>query len=106
MAPSCPDPRAVITSPGVNQIISGVVEISGTAVHEQFQYYKVEYAPGAQADAGFVYISGSDRPVLNGRLVSFDSRTVPNGTYTLRLTTIDQTGNYPPPCQVTVTVRN
>jgi hypothetical protein len=29
-----------------------------------------------------------------------------NGTWTLRLIVVDQTGNFPLPCQVTITVQN
>jgi hypothetical protein len=38
-------------------------------------------------------------------LETFNSGAYPAGTYTLRLVVVDQTGNYPEPCRVTITVR-
>jgi transcriptional regulator with XRE-family HTH domain len=106
VAPSCPDSRSVITAPGVNQVVAGAVAIEGRAVHEAFQYYKLEFAPGANAENGFVYFDGGQSPVESGRLGTFGSTGVPNGVYTIQLTVVDQTGNYPPQCRVTVTVQN
>jgi len=105
-AVSCPDARAAFTSPGANQTLSGAVDIVGTATHEAFQYYKLEYAPGANAGGGFVYFDGANGPVVNGRLGTLNTTSLPNGQYTLRILVVDQTGNYPPPCQVTVTIQN
>lgn len=107
VAPSCPDPRAVIQSPGVNQTVSGMVQITGRAAHEQFASYKLEYAPGANADGGYVYFDGAvGMPVEGGVLGRFNSPAFSNGAYTIRLTVVDATGNYPPPCQVTINVQN
>ena len=112
---TCADSRLAISSPGVNQAVSGVVPITGRAVHEQFDYYKLEFAPGPDASAGFTWFDGSDRsesggvvgpPVENGALGRFDSTGQPNGTYTLRLTVVDTSSNYPEPCQVNINVRN
>jgi len=44
-------------------------------------------------------------PVSGGVLETFNSDAYPAGTYTLRLVVVDQTGNYPPPCRVTVIVQ-
>lgn len=103
-AAACPDPRAVITSPGNGQTISGMVIVSGTANHDHFQYYKIEYAPaGSEA---FNYLNGGNSPVINGVLITFDSTALGNGGWTLRLIVVDNTGNFPPPCQVTVQIQN
>ncbi len=107
-APSCPDNRAVISSPGVNQTLSGSVEVRGTAVHERFQYYKVEYAAGSGVDPNesFAYLVDSRVPVSEGVLATLDSTGLSNGAYTIKLTVVDNTGNFPPPCTVSVFVRN
>lgn len=109
VAAQCPVPSAAITSPGVNQVVSGTVNIRGTATHENFDYYKLEYAVGAnanQAVAEYRYFAGAHTPVTNNLLGVFESRNLPNRAYTLRLTVVDKTGNFPPPCQVTVLVQN
>jgi hypothetical protein len=103
-APACPDQRAVILRPGTNETVSGSVSMVGTATHESFQYYKVEYAP---AGAGsFSYLAGDKNPVVNGFLATINTNTLGNGAWTLQLTVVDQTGNWPSPCQVTIVVNN
>ncbi len=106
VAATCPDPRSVITSPGVNQAVSGVIGVTGSATHETFQYYKLEYAPGANAGGGFVYFDGSDRQVSGGQLGSLNTTLLPNGFYTIQLIVVDGTGNFPPPCLVTIELQN
>lgn len=103
-APACADSRSVIVSPGNGQTVSGVIQIVGTATHDQFQYYKVEFAPGANASGGFVYLGGGSSPVVNGVLTSVDTGALGPGTWTLRLVVVDQTGNFPAPCAVTINV--
>jgi cytoskeletal protein RodZ len=104
--PFCPDARSVLFTPGQNEVISGDVAVTGRAIHEAFQYYKLEFAPGAGAADGFVYFGGANSAVDGGTLGVFSSGAVGNGQYTLQLTVVDQTGNFPPPCQVTVIVQN
>lgn len=105
-SPACPDSRSVISLPGVNQVVSGVVPITGSAAHEQFSFYKLEFAPGSNAGDGFVYFDGTSNPVSGGVLGNFNSSGLPNGAYTIRLVVVDATSNYPPPCSVTVIVQN
>jgi hypothetical protein len=105
-APACTDSRAVLLRPGNNENVSGVINVIGTATHENFQYYKIEYAPGADAGDGFAYVGGGNSTITNGVLTSVDTRALNNGTWTLRLTVVDQTGNWPSPCQVTITIQN
>lgn len=106
VAPVCPDARSVIASPGVNQTVSGAVAITGRAIHEAFQYYKLEYAFGANATDGFAYFDGANNPVDGGTLGVLNTPSLPNGVYTLSLTVVDLSANYPPPCFVTVTIQN
>ncbi len=106
VAPTCPDGRAVIFRPGQHEVVHGVVNIIGRATHESFQYYKLEYAPGANAAGGFAYLAGGNNPVDNGVLASIDTNALGNGDWTLQVVVVDQTGNWPPPCQVTISVQN
>ncbi|MEZ4656759.1 MAG: helix-turn-helix transcriptional regulator [Caldilineaceae bacterium] len=98
----CPDQRSAITSPGVNQVIAGVVQVNGTASHENFQYYKLEYLVGG----AYNYFDGSNNPVVGGRLGVLDTTSLPNGAYTIRIVVVDNTGNFPPPCEVPVIIQN
>ena len=75
-------------------------------MHDNLEYFKLEFAPGANASEGFVYFDGQRSSVSGGRLGSIDTRNLANGPYTLRVTVVDQTGNFPEPCNVTVQVAN
>ena len=105
-APACGDARSVISSPGVGQVLSGVAAISGAATHEAFQFYKLEFAPGSNAGGGFTYFGGGQVQIAGGVLGNLDTTVLPNGEYTIRLTVVDQVGNFPPPCDVSVVVQN
>jgi hypothetical protein len=104
-APVC-DERSSITSPGNGATVSGVFSLVGTATHDAFDFYKVEFAPGANASGGFTYLADGRGPVFGGTLASVDTRGFGNGSWTFQLTVVDQTGNYPEPCRVTVVVQN
>ncbi|HQY89959.1 hypothetical protein [Caldilinea sp.] len=105
-APFCPDTRAVISSPGNGATVSGVFSLIGTATHEQFNFYKVEFAPGADAQQGFTYLADGRGQVFDGALASVNTRGFANGPWTFQLTVVDQTGNFPDPCRVTLNVAN
>jgi len=104
--PVCPDARAVILSPGSGQTVSGMVSIQGTAVHEDFWYYKLEFAPGDGSSGNFAWFDGGENQVRAGYLGSFNSSAVANGTYTIRVVSVDSSGNFPPPCLVSINVEN
>ncbi len=104
-APVC-DERSAITAPGNGATVSGVFSLVGTATHDAFDFYKVEFAPGANATGGFTYLADGRGPVFGGTLASVDTRGFGNGPWTFQLTVVDQTGNYPEPCRVTVNVEN
>ncbi|MFN2165011.1 MAG: hypothetical protein ACK2U9_01965 [Anaerolineae bacterium] len=105
--PACPNPSVRITSPGVNQVVRGNVPVRGVANIDSFQYYKVEVGPGGNPRDNEWTVIGQlhNAPVTGGVLETFNSGSYPAGTYTLRLVVVDQTGNYPAPCQVTITVQ-
>jgi len=104
---ACPNPNVRITSPGVNQVVQGNFPVRGTASGADFQYYKIEVGPGANPrDHEWTVVGNLHRsPVDGGVLETFNSSAYPPGTYTLRLVVVDQTGNYPEPCQVMISVQ-
>ncbi|MBM4457688.1 MAG: hypothetical protein FJ011_07995 [Chloroflexi bacterium] len=102
--PACPDARAVITSPGVNATVSGMTPILGTAVHERFKYYKLEYGMG-EHPAIWSYFDGGEQPVHGGRLGMLNAGALGPGVYAVRIVVVDITGNFPPPCQTVIVVR-
>lgn len=102
--PACPDPRSVIALPLENQVVSGYVQIFGTAQHDEFTYYKLEFAPRTSAE--FAFLESREQQIIDGALGGLNSQTIPNGDYTIRLIVVDERGNYPPPCEVHITVEN
>ncbi len=103
-APACPDPRAVITAPGVNAAVSGMVPIMGTAAHERFQYYKLEYGAGTNPPV-WSYFDGGDKSVQGGRLGTLNAGALAPGVYSIRIVVVDATGNFPTPCRTVVVIR-
>jgi hypothetical protein len=102
---ACPNPNVRITSPGQNQVIQGNFAIRGTASHSEFQYYKVEVGQGRDPRNWTVVGQLHYTTVNGGVLETFNAGAYAPGAYTLRLVVVDQTGNYPEPCRVTVTVQ-
>lgn len=103
---ACPNPGVRITSPGINQIVRGDFPLRGTASIDGFQYYKVEVGPGTNPqDYQWTVVGDIVRSAVGGGvLTTFNSGAYPPGPYTLRLVVVDQTGNYPEPCVVRITV--
>ena len=99
----CSDPRSVISSPGQNAHVSGIATITGSAIHENFKFYKLEYGAGSNPNT-WHWFFGSEWPVWQGTLGALNTSVLPGGTYTIRLTVVDRTSNYPAPCQVTVQI--
>jgi len=72
--------------------------IVGTANINRFHHWRIEYStnPGG----GWNHLLERDYPVGNDKLIMLDASSVPRGLYGLRLTVVDETGNYPEPCEV------
>ncbi|RLC82632.1 MAG: hypothetical protein DRI61_01760 [Chloroflexi bacterium] len=102
--PVCPNPGVNITSPGVNAVLQGPVQVIGTANIQNFQYYKLEFGIGENPENWSFILSGN-QPVINGVLGVWDPSPLPPGDYKLRLVVVDITGNFPPPCVVPVKIK-
>ena len=100
---------AVITSPRGPVVVRGSVLISGTAVHGNFDFYKVEYAPGVNpADNQWILIGSTHAsPVQNGLLETWHTQgIVPDGTYSLRLLVVKRDGQFDEDIVRQITVAN
>ena len=104
--PPCPRPNTCIVFPGPSQVITGQVTIRGTAQIDGFQFYKIEYGMGEDPDLWNSIGDVVRRPVVDGTLGIWDTSGFPEGTYKLRLTVVDISGNFPPPHEVRVLVRH
>ena len=99
---SCPDPMSRISYPGVNQTVSGVVEIRGTAQIDDFSFYKVEFFFGEGGGEPHLIGETKQMPVENGVLVVWNTGDL-SGPVILRLTVVKSDGNYAS-CDVPVMV--
>jgi hypothetical protein len=103
-AASCPTAGMCISYPEPGASIGGQVHVMGTANIEGFHHCKIEW--WGEGGSGWNYLLERDQPVVNGELMMLDTRTVPAGRYGLRLTVVDQTGNYPEPFEIWWTVKH
>jgi len=86
--------QVYITSPEMGQVVTGLVEIRGSALVPSFQFYKVEFGMGPNPTQWAVIGSLHYQPVINDRLELWDTTVVPDGVYTLRLQGVKQDGNW------------
>jgi len=104
-----PVPFRVLNCPQATVRITGIATgqppwwlVSGSAAIPNLEYWKAELSADGQ---GWALLYRSAMPVAGGQLIEFNTRTVPPGSYQLRLVAVDKTGNYGPPCTVALTVQ-
>jgi len=102
--PDCPYPDARLTNPKVNAVLRGPLEVTGSASIDNFDFYKFELRPSGATDWSTLQLFR--QPVADGFLGMWDTSALPAGAYTFRLVVVDKTGNYPPPCEVPVTIEH
>ena len=74
-----------IASPSTRQVLQGLVTISGSAAVEGFQAAELEFAYSGEKDPTWFYLGEIDQPVQAGALLEWDTTTISDGDYTLRL---------------------
>ncbi len=97
---ACPTGGVAITAITTGK--AGWWNIIGTAEIPNLAYWKGEISADGN---GWTMLYRSAQPVRASLLIEFNTRTVPAGTYQVRLLAIDWTGNYPAPCVIQVTTR-
>ncbi|MEO1667353.1 MAG: PKD domain-containing protein, partial [Chloroflexota bacterium] len=76
----------VILSPVPGSVISGNTQVLGAASHPQFLQYQVEYGPQPNSGNLWFPITGTvQRPVNNGLLGIWNTTSVEDGLYNIRL---------------------
>lgn len=81
-----------INFPPETEVLRGVTEIRGTTTHPDFWKYELAAAPtGTQ---NWFNIGVSETPIANGVLGLWDTRSVSDGTYSIRLRIVKRDGNY------------
>ncbi len=85
--------QAVISSPQPFSTLRGVISINGTATHPEFQRYQFYFKSESVPD-DWHFMFEQTNQVTGGLLGTWDTRSVPDGTYALRLRVVRQDGNY------------
>jgi membrane peptidoglycan carboxypeptidase len=88
-------PTALISSPAAGTVLTGNISILGAATASTFDSYQLEYAPVGSNT--FTIIAGPVRtpqPNQNGVLAQWNTASVTNGLYVLRLTMNSRTGGF------------
>ena len=83
-----------IISPEVSMEVRGIVPIIGSASVPDFDYYKVEFGYGPDPSQWALIGSMHETPVVNGQLEIWDTTTLPDDVYSLRLRAVKHDGNY------------
>jgi len=77
---------AELTSPQPGQVVSGLVTLSGTADHPAFNRYELSFGYVEDTtDTWFFIGEPVDTRVIDGRLALWDTSTITDGDYSLRL---------------------
>lgn len=100
----CVPDQIMITAPEPADLVTGSIEIIGTANVPNFGFYKYEIAPlGTQS---WATISADRRPKQNEVLGTWNTASLTNGEYFLRLVITDNEGISLEPCVIAVRVAN
>jgi len=101
--------KAEITAPKEGAAIESRVSIKGTAAlaaqDHEFGSFTLEYGPGTNPTT-WTEIRSRSYPMVDEGLVTWDVTDLPNGSYTLRLTVRDESGDFVLQDQVVVQVEN
>lgn len=100
----CNPEQIMLTAPEPGSVVTGTIELTGTANIPNFGFYKYEIS--AMGTNVWATVSAGDQPVTNGKLGDWDTTTLANGDYFLQLVLIDNAGKTLEPCVIAVRVEN
>lgn len=100
----CIADQIMITAPGPGEEVSAVIDLIGTANTPNFGFYKYEIAPvGTQ---NWATVAAEREPKIDALLGKWNTLSLSNGDYFLRLVITDNVGNSLEPCVIAVRVLN
>jgi hypothetical protein len=77
--------QAVISSPLDGQIVQGLVTVTGTVTVLGYASYELSFAYDNDPTQTWFVLTNSSQPVFEGELGTWDTTTLTDGDYTLRL---------------------
>lgn len=100
----CIPEQLIITSPEPGDEVNGTVTLVGTANIPNFGFYKYEVTPlGVES---WATVSAGRQPRQNDELGDWDTTTLANGDYFLRLVVTDNVGISLEPCVIAIRILN
>ncbi len=109
LKPATCNANTQITFPRNGEVLNGLGTffITGTASIDNFQFYKLELGIGEKPIEFWSIDEVQKKPIVNGILLDgWNTGALPAGTYTLRLTVVDNRGQFPVPCDVIVHIKH
>ena len=100
----CVTDQIMITSPRSGEDVSAVVDLIGTANVPNFGFYKYEIA--LEGTQNWATVSAEREPKNNELLGRWNTLSLSNGAYFLRLVITDNVGNSLEPCVISVRILN
>ena len=100
----CIPDQIMIDSPSPGDDVNGTISITGTADVPNFAFYKYEVAP--MGSENWATIAANRSTVKNEELGKWNTASVTNGEYFLRLVITDNVGASLEPCVIAVRVLN
>jgi hypothetical protein len=100
----CVPDQIMITAPEPGASVSGTVEITGTANVPNFGFFKYEVT--RRGSQNWATISAGREPKVNAVLGTWNTSSLTNGDYFLRLVITDNVGVALEPCVIAVSVTN
>jgi hypothetical protein len=100
----CIPDQLIITAPEPGDEVSGTVKLVGTANIPNFGFYKYEVTP--LGTENWATVSAGREPKQNGELGDWDTTTLANGDYFLRLVVTDNVGISLEPCVIAIRILN
>ena len=97
----CRVASATITSPLPGAVISGQVDVRGSANIPDFAFYVLEISTVGD---NWLNLSTEDKPVQDGLLGRWNASLYTPGEYAFRLIVYDARGAFPEPCTLPITI--
>ncbi len=91
--PTPEPPGVAITSPVGGQALQGSVSILGDSDVEGFQSVELSFSYAQDTTSSWFLITESDQPVADGELAQWDTTTITDGEYDLRLVVLTADGD-------------
>ena len=97
----CDNPLAVIVSPLPGAVLSGQVEVQGTADIPDFAFYVLEISTLGD---NWLNLHTQNEPVLSGILGKWDAARHASGQYAFRIVVYNAAGAFVEPCVIPVSI--